>query len=239
MQKKHLGLAVLFLAAAVLISGCGKKTVEQPAAVNNAANNQNQEQNQNQNQDLNQAQIDSQADEVVNPSGQYTTNELLSMKKPLKCAWKDNITAEGDVTNIIYINGNKFYQDVTMSDIGHMFTVSDGEYLYIWNDFNDMASKIKNTEPQTSTVSGKENVKEPATQEQKRDFVCEKWNVDASIFNPPQNKNFKDVTEEMTGAIQDLKENSGDIKQQTCDFCNSSPTKELKDECLKNAGCNK
>jgi hypothetical protein len=83
--------------------------------------------------------------DIVNPSGEYTINELLTMNKPLKCTWKDSAAGDKDVSNIIYINGKKFYQDVTMGDIGHSFTVSDGDYLYIWNDFNDMASKIKNT----------------------------------------------------------------------------------------------
>jgi hypothetical protein len=231
MQKKHLGLVVLLLATVFLISGCWLKSNNKSATVNNLINNQNQ--NQAQNQD----QVNNQATEIVNPSGEYTINELLSMKKPLKCSWKESITNKGDVTNIIYINGNKFYQDVAMGDIGHSYTVSNGEYLYIWNDFSDAASKIKNTETRASTVSGQENVKDSAGQEQKRDFICEKWTVDESVFIPPQDKDFKDITEGMGQAVQDLKENSGEYKQQSCDLCQKAPSQELKDSCRKNMQC--
>jgi len=225
MRKKVLGLAVLLLASAVLVSGCGKKSGNQFVATNNATNNQNQEQNQNNNQ----------AGGTVNPSGEYSINELLTMNQPLKCSWKESVTNGGDVTNIIYINGKKFYQDVTMGDVGHAYTISDGEYLYIWNDFSGAASKMKFTELETNTQSPQT----PGTAglDQKRDFVCENWLADNSIFIPPQDKNFQDITEEMGQAVQDLKENSEEYKQQACDLCQKAPSQELIDNCLKNMQC--
>jgi hypothetical protein len=174
--------------------------------------------------------------DTVNPSGSYTINELLSMNTPLKCTWKESATGDKDVTNIIYINGKKFYQDVTMADIGHSFTISDGDYLYIWSDFNGVASKIKNT-------GAKTNIKPAqgaAGQEQKKDFICEKWTVDNSVFNPPQDKNFKDVTDEMNEGFKEMGENGGleKAKQQMCDLCKNAPDQETIDNCLKNAECN-
>lgn len=204
------------LVTAILISGCGKK---QPAAVNNAANNQNQ--------------ADNQANETVNPSGSYSVNELFTMNRPMKCAWKEN-AAGGEVTNIIYISGKKFYQDVTMGDLGHAYTISDGEYLYIWNDFSGLASKMKITETET----GIKPEQGTAGLDQKKDFICENWSVDASVFNPPQDKNFQDVTEETQQAFQELKDGGLDeAKQQACDLCQGAPTQELKDTCLSNAQC--
>ncbi len=224
MQKIYIGLGVLVLAGAVLVGVFWKKADNQPA-------NTNQEQNQN--------QINSQANEAINPSGSYSINELFTMNKPMKCSWKESATGDKDVTNIIYINGKKFYQDVTMSDIGHGYTVSDGEYLYIWNDFSGAASKMKLSEIKTSTEPGQGETKDTAGLDQKRDFVCENWSVDNSFFNPPQGKNFQDVTEEMQQAAQGM--NEGDLekaKQQICDSCQNAPTQELKDACLKNAECN-
>jgi hypothetical protein len=185
----------------------------------------------------NQGKENNQAVGVENPSGEYSINELLTINKPLKCTWKESTTGDKDVTNIIYISGKKFYQDVTMSDIGHSFTISDGDYLYIWNDFNEMASKMKNSEIKTSAVPGQEKTKETTGQEQKRNFVCEKWTVDASIFIPPTNKNFKDITEEMNQAVQNLQQNSDEYKKQACDSCRNAPTQELIDSCLENMQC--
>jgi hypothetical protein len=121
-----------------------------------------------------------------------------------------------------------------MGDIGHAYTINDGEYLYIWNDFNGAASKIKNTGAKTDIKPGQETV----GLDQKKDFVCESWSADASIFNPPQGKNFQDVTEEMNQAFQGMDEGSlKKAKQQVCDSCQNAPTQELKDACLKNAQC--
>jgi hypothetical protein len=225
MQKKHLSLVVLLLATVVLISGCGKKTGNPPVAENNSVNNQSQEQNQ--------AQVNNQATETVNPSGSYSINELFAINKPMKCSWKDSV-AKGDVTNIIYINGKKFYQDVTMGDIGHSFSIFDGEYLYIWNDFNSAASKMKNTQTET----GNETKKDSAGLDQKKDFVCESWVADDSIFTPPSDKTFKDVTEEMGQAVQSLNNGGSEkINNQICDACKNAPTPELKAKCLGGTKC--
>jgi hypothetical protein len=230
MQKRSLGLIVFLLIATFLISGCGKKADKQSAIVNNAVNNQNQEQNSNPNQN----QANTQSNTTVNPSGLYSVNELFAMNRPMKCTWKESATEDKDVTNIIYINGKKFYQDVTMGDLGHSFMIYDGEYLYIWNDFNDAASKMKDTKATT----GIESKKDSAGLDQKKDFICENWVADNSFFIPPTDKNFKDVTEEMNQAVQEM--GNGGLeksKQQACDLCRNAPSQELKDKCLGDIQC--
>ncbi len=221
MKKKFVFYAFVLMLAILILPGCGKKD-----------NNQSSEKNQNQG--------NNQAEDTVNPSGEYSINELLIMNKPLKCAWKESAAGDSNVTNIIYIDGKKFYQDVTMGDVGHAYAISDGEYLYTWNDFTDAASKMniremeKNTQPTQAQAPTQGN----AGLEQKRNFLCEKWSVDNSVFNPPAGKNFKDVTEEMGQAVQDLQQNSGDYKQQICDMCAKAPTEELRKNCLKDTECN-
>ncbi len=220
MQKIYIGLGILVLAGAVLAGVFWKKSDNQPANINQE-----------------QSQVNNQANETINPSGSYSINELFAMNKPMKCAWKESAAGDKDVTNIIYIDGKKFYQDVTMSDIGHAFTINNGEYLYIWNDFNDMASKIKNTGAETET--GIKPTQGTAEQDQKKDFICENWTADNSVFIPPQDKTFKDVTAEMQQAVQGINEGGLEkAKQQICDSCQNAPTQELKDACLKNAECN-
>jgi hypothetical protein len=217
------GVGIVIVAGAVLYGVYGKNLIK-PSSVN---------------QDQNLTVTKSKTTDTVTPNGAYTINELLVMNRPMKCTWKDKAAGDSDVTNIIYINGKKFYQDVAMGDIGHSFTISDGDNLYIWNDFNDMASKMKYTDMKISPQPGKEKIQGNTDAEQKKDFVCEEWNVDGSVFNPPQDKNFKDVTDEMSEAFQKMGEN-GDLensKQQICDMCKNAPDQTIIDECLKNAGC--
>lgn len=224
-KRRTRGFYILALVLVVLtLGGCGKK------ADNKSANsNKDQEQNQ----------ANNQTGDTVNPTGEYSTNELLTMNKPLKCTWKESATGDSDVTNIIYIDGKRFYQDVTMGDVGHSYAISDGEYLYTWNDFTDVASKmnIKEIEQNTQPTQAQAPTKGNAGLEQKRNFLCEKWSVDSSVFTPPAGKNFKDVTAEMGKAAQELQQNSGDYKQQICDMCAQAPTEELRKACLGDTQC--
>jgi hypothetical protein len=234
MQKKYLFLGIFLLATTLMISGCGAKKENQQVA-NNAVNDQAPTTNQttDQNQAQEQAQINDQTAETINPSGQYSINELFAMNKPMKCTWKDSV-AKGDVTNTIYLNGKNFYQDVTMGDIGHSYMIYNGDYLYIWNSFNDIASKMKNTEATTGT----EPKKDSAGLDQKKDFICEGWAADNSVFTPPANKNFKDITDEMNEAVQDLNNSGAErLNKQVCDQCKKAPTQELRDKCMEGIEC--
>lgn len=184
-----------------------------------------------------QDQTQNQSQLAVNPSGAYTINELLAMNRPMKCAWKQSLEEGAEVTNIIYIDGEKFYQEVAMGDIGRAYTVSDGKYLYIWNDFTPAASKINIKEAEKQSQSGRQETSGAADLEQQRDFVCEKWTADNAKFVPPSGKQFADITEEMTQMMGDLQENSGEYKQQACDMCRQAPSPELVEECMRSMGC--
>jgi len=218
------GLVVLVAVAGIYFSFSNQKTQKEGIPAENTGQpNQNQEQNQ--------GQTD------INPSGAYTINELLTMNKPMKCTWKQSIEAGAQVTNIIYINGKNFYQDVTMGDMGHVYTVSDGDFLYIWNDFSDMASKMKYSEMQAASQQAQGKQNGGVDTNQKLDFLCEKWTVDNSFFVPPSDKNFTDITDEMTQAVGNLQQNAGEYQQQACDICRKAPSQELIDQCLKNMKC--
>lgn len=221
------GLAVLVVAAAYFMISGGNN---QPITPSLAPQGVGQEQAQGQSSGQDQSQP------AVNPRGEYTINELLTMNQPMKCTWKQSLKEGAEVTNIIYMNGKKFYQDVTMGDIGHAFTISDGEYLYVWNDFTNVATKMKYSEIEAASQPAPG---EPAAANtsQKHDFLCEKWSVDNSKFVPPSGKQFNDMTEEMNQVMGDLQQNSGKYEQQTCDMCRNAPSPELVEQCLANMKC--
>lgn len=223
------GLAVAAAAAGVYLVSLGGKSqlVNLPLPPQGAGQEQTQNRNNGQNQST----------PAVNPSGEYTIAELLSMNQPMKCTWKQSLEEGAEVTNIIYINGKNFYQDVTMGDVGHAFTISDGDYLYIWNDFTNVASKMKYSEMEAASQPDQAKQNEAVSTNQKHDFLCDKWAPDNSKFIPPSDKQFEDVTEEMTQAVGDLQQNSEKYKQQACDMCRKAPSPELVGECLKNMQC--
>lgn len=228
MRVRNVSLTVFMLVAALLVAGCQKTNNTKPSVADlpsseQPAGDESQEVANNQ-----------PSDSIQNPSGEYTILELLNMKKPMKCSWKQEATKGDEVTNIMYLDNGKFYQDVTMGDMGHAYTINDGEYLYIWNDFTNLANKIKADDAAAGTGTPEQG---QTGLNLKHDFVCENWSVDSSVFKVPADKNFEDITEEMTGVVKDLQENSDKYKQQACDMCRKAPTQELIDNCLQGAEC--
>lgn len=209
-------LAIMFL-----IAGCGQKTNVNQGANQPSAN----ENNQNAPADLSDV------------SGSYSINQLMTMNKPMKCTWKD-ATADSEVTNVLYIQGKKFRQDVTMGDLGKAFTVSDGEYVYIWNDFTGAATKFKIDEISNDKSDQQAANDNSAGLEQPRNFSCAAWTVDNSVFSIPTDKTFKDATEDLKQAVEQSSITDVDkAKQQLCDLCNSAPEGEARQQCLTNAQC--
>jgi hypothetical protein len=190
-----------------------------------------------QNQGEEPKKVETKSAEVVNPSGEYTINELFAMNRPIKCTWKET-SEKSDVTNIIFLSGKKMYQDVTMGDVGHSYMISNGDWLYIWNGFTNMASKMKISELEKEAGPNQGKANSSAGLDQKRDYVCEKWTEDTSVFEPPKDKDFKDTTTEMGQAVEELKNGGLDkAKNQMCDLCQKAPDEETKSKCLENAGC--
>jgi hypothetical protein len=220
-MKILLGVGALVIIVAGAFGIFGKKLIKHPSD------------SQKQNQINNEGKINN------NLNGQYSINELITMNKPMKCSWKEKTTEDKTVTNIIYISGKKMYEDVTMGDLGHSFVVSDGSYVYIWNDFNKSATKIKMADIETDFKQNKSDNEVKIALTQKKDFVCEKWIIDNSVFVPPKDKEFKDMTDQMNKAFQgSAEENLNSAKQKMCDLCKKAPTQEMIDKCLKNAQCN-
>jgi len=226
----------LLIGGLVIVAGAGTYFIFSGAKNQPASSLLPQGARQEQNRDQNQSNGQDQSQTAVNPSGEYTINELLTMSRPMKCTWKQSLNEGAEVTNIIYVNGKKFYQDVTMGDVGHAYTISDGDYLYIWNDFTGVASKMKYSEMEAASQPG-EGKPSAADINQKHDFLCEKWAADNSKFIPPSDKQFNDVTEEMNEAMGDLQQNSEKYEQQACDMCRKAPSPELVDQCLKSMQC--
>ncbi|HPI67565.1 MAG TPA: hypothetical protein PKZ16_03460, partial [bacterium] len=165
-------------------------------------------------------------------------NQLLMMKKPLKCTWNEEETGAGKVSNVMYINGEKFYQDVTVGEMGHSYALNDGEYIYTWNDFNSQATKvsIKLAEKSSTVMTNREN-SDGYGLEQRRTFTCEEWSVDNNIFVLPLDKDFKDMNEQVEQTVNKM-EQEADAYKQVCDMCTRASTKQLRDDCAKKFGCN-
>ncbi len=91
--------------------------------------------------------------------------------------------------------------------------INDGEWIYIWNDENKEGMKYNlktleelNQEVESEEVENYQNPEEWAKQvEAEYEVKCEPTAISDSRFNPPENVEFKDLTE-MLQKAQDLQQ---------------------------------
>lgn len=158
-------------------------------------------------------QKDLETQKTNNTEGAYTGNilDLINQNKDITCTWSvldedNNAKNSGQ----IYISGNKFRQDLI---IEHQKTnlktetvsVSDGEFIYIWqldntNEGMKMKLEPEDTQSETETGTGNINLTE------KYNYQCSPWNVDPSKFNIPKNIKFSDINE-MVNKYQEIEKN--------------------------------
>ncbi len=69
--------------------------------------------------------------------------------------------------------------------------------------------------------------------EKNTDMKCSSWKTDSSMFTPPTDVTFQDMTEVIKGLPK-----PEDLKQNNCSVCNVAPDEKTKSECKASIGCN-
>lgn len=127
------------------------------------------------------------------------------------CTYK---AQDSEVT--VYAKGEKLRVegmslDATTQGSGGM--INDGEWIYIWNDENKEGMKYNlevlkelNQDVESEEVENYQNPEEWAKEvENEYDVKCEPTAISDNRFSPPENVDFKDLTE-MLQKAQDLQE---------------------------------
>jgi len=215
MRKSKIVFSGVLLLGLLSLTGCfGKKaatptTNQEPSNTNQAVNVQNGDQ----------------VDGEKKVSG--SVENLLSLGANVKCTWGDS-EGEDRIVGDIYISGNKYYQEVTFPDNGKFFSVSDGQYVYMWNTRVPGGTKflIEKKEDENVGEGVKETVKE-------NDFTCVAWNVDATKFKLPTDVAFADQTE----MLKQAETQAANGPKNGCEACNNVLDERLKSECRKGLKC--
>jgi hypothetical protein len=167
--------------------------------------------------------------------------ELMNMGQSMKCDWTIN---DGDETGsgTVYIDGEKFREDlITTSEEGEesVYVISDGDWIYQWSSSSKEGTKMQLSEIEKineenesieNTTSNNAETEEMMEEfNEKFDYQCEKWEAETSLFDPPADIQFSDMTE----FLKNAQKNSRQIMQNMCQMCESLPA-EAKAECLKN-----
>jgi predicted small secreted protein len=176
-----------------------------------------------------------------------TVMDLLSMGKSMKCTAK--YAAEGVENNYtMYTMGDKVYSEMEV-DMGAEGKISQrslmaGDMVYTWNPETNMGTKMSLKEFEDVDVDA--DVETPEEQDssykdfkQEFDYNCKAWVPNPSLFSPPSDIEFVDMTAMMKDMQESLENGDmGGMQEAACAACNNMPEGETRNECLASLGCN-
>lgn len=201
-----------------------------------------------------------QAGQSVNPQSQ--AQQMSTQKKSLfdffsmtgsqKCTFSDS---SNNSSGTVYIGSGKMRGDFHSQSDGkteasHM--INDGSYIYMWTDGQQNGYKmslavVKQEEAQvTESPSTNTNVQPSQTvnMQQKSNYSCGPWNLDASVFTLPTKVTFTDYSSMMQGVgAPGVTSSSTQQGAQThgsaamCAQCNQAPAGAARNQCLAALHC--
>ncbi|MFA5961316.1 MAG: hypothetical protein WC848_01365 [Parcubacteria group bacterium] len=231
-MKKHFVLAGALLAV-FLLSGCGNQAQESGEKTKPAGENP----------------TDVQTEKKDDTGGLFSGSikDLLAKGSNMQCAWSST-DESGKVSGTVYVSGDKFFQDfsTTQVELGEIksYLLNDGEWIYQWNSMSKMGTKMKTSEvekmaedvqknsPVDTNIKPNEEGRRNIDLNDKVDYNCQKWNVDASKFVLPADIQFNDFSQMLNNLPKAGSQKPTDV----CQMCGSLPA-EAKAACLAN--CNK
>lgn len=222
MKKHQLYLITGFLGLSLLLAGCGQKGAKEEATEIKTGDN-NQEES-------------------------YFSEKVADMFKkgqPLEC--RTEMEDEEGILSAIYYFDNaneRLRADMKMVNKENGITVNtvsitrDG-WDYFWDDLMNKGGiklKIEGTEAEARAEA---NAEAPIDKEEKFEFRCRPWQVDASKFELPADKSFQDISNlgQINNAIPTIPGNNNSMEMSgsipdVCSFCGMIPEGPEKEECL-------
>jgi hypothetical protein len=168
--------------------------------------------------------------------------DLIKIGQNVRCTFRSEV-ANGSTEGTVYVSGQNVRGDFnikTTSDGKTMQTsmIKTGDTNYVWG--SSMTTGIKMTISLDKLAQNKQ-ASQYVDPNQKVDYNCTPWNVDASLFTPPSNIKFTDMTsllapkENITGT----KAEPAQTKMDTSAICNQITDPTAKAACenaLKQSG---
>lgn len=188
-------------------------------------------------------------------SGQTTISGTLqdlfargtSMQCDFSYADEQGASAEGTV----YVSGDKMRGMFTSSVDGTAYTssmIQDGTYSYVWSEDQKQGTKFKvdPAELEAAQEELKTQQESPDLQNMQVDYSCRPWTPDSSMFTPPSDVEFIDMTAAMesipdmqdSGVQDSMDSQEMPTQEDRCAACQSVPAGDARDACLQGLGCN-
>lgn len=221
-NKIYLGLVLLLLPFFLTACTAENKTTK-------VGNNTSTQANENSNKGSNNTSSDTQ-------DIKGSLLDLTKLGKNVTCTFEYQDDS-GKSKGVTYVSGNKASSEFELVDTKgetiNSYTISDGDWMYMWSSANDQGSKIKISEIE-SIKNNNSSPSEKTNYEGLKndvDYKCKIWVPNDSKFSPPTNIIFTDMTD-MINKFSDPQ----NLKNM-CGMCNSLEGEEAT-QCKERLGCN-
>lgn len=225
MKRNQLYLSIGALTIMLALTGCGHKTDN--------------------NQPVNtEKPVGAQENLADNQEESYFSEKIVDMfkkGKPLVCTTEME-SEEGLMTAVYYFDNANERLRVDMKMVGkgdgvnvNTTSISKDGWDYFWDDLmNKDGLKVKIEEDNDTAETGS-----PVDNEEKFEFRCRSWQVEADKFELPADKSFKDISDlgQIGGTMPVTTETTVTTgatgsAPDVCSFCNMIPAGPERDECL-------
>lgn len=82
--------------------------------------------------------------------------------------------------------------------------INDGATMYVWGEAPEGEFAVQFAATEESMMDMEEELDEAAALNEEVSYECKEWSVDASVFNPPADREFMDMGQMMQGIMPDM-----------------------------------
>lgn len=166
-------------------------------------------------------------------------SELLKSEQTQECSFSYDEISGGKTSGITYLSGENMRTDLTMDNnnkITNVYVVRNGNDSYIWGSEFPNNTGLRMTISVDELVNG-ESTKKYFDPDRKLNYNCKPWTIDASVFIPPSNIKFSDLSQMMQGFMNTTKTSGAPTgTTNNCSMCNFL-TGDAKNACTQQLGC--
>jgi len=128
----------------------------------------------------------------------HSLKDFLAMNVAQKCSY-NRTDATMDISGTTYVDNGKVRTDTVMTDhktqkVVHSQAIIDSGYMYAWSDSTPFGVKMQLAALMTATSTKTAPTNGAPDVEAKYDYNCAAGAVDGTVFVPPTNVEFKDMS---------------------------------------------
>lgn len=171
--------------------------------------------------------------------------QLMAMGQSYSCTFEatdETVTTSGTV----YVAGdgrmNGAFLSTGMGDEPiTSYVINDGDYYYNWSSDSMEGFQTKIEADDTASVGDEPEYSgetaDDGSSDAAYDFECAPWRVDNSLFVPPSNITFTDISAQMDAMIEQAPVTTLEETGMDCSVCDQAPAGAARSECLLAMGC--